>query len=116
MLLEEFTQETLIGEIHLFGNLLDALGRVLQKNAQFHHDIVVDPFVRCTTANGLYRFRQILRCDAKLYGIPADTAFMFVVSLNHLDEVGEDGFSACLWLVELPYSVDDIANVVEHSQ
>lgn len=56
MILEEFSKETLVGEVQILRNLLDALIRIFQQQTQFQHDIVVYPFVGRSLADGLDGF------------------------------------------------------------
>ena len=71
MFAEVLSEKRLVGEIHLLGNLLDALRRVLELNTEFGKHVVVNPLVRRALAGALHRLRQILRRNAQLLGIPA---------------------------------------------
>ena len=114
--LKVFPHETLIGEIHLIGNLLDAHRAVFQHDAQFTCDVRVNPFAGCTPADGTYRFREVFRCNAQVLGIPADTAFRTVILLNSLDEIAEDDLGTHLAFVTcLLEAVDDITHVDDQS-
>ena len=56
MILEEFSKETLVGEVQILRNLLDALIRIFQQQTQFQHDIVVYPLVGRSLADGIDGF------------------------------------------------------------
>ena len=116
MLLEEFPQETLVGEVQFFGNLLDSLRGIPHLYPQFQDDVLVDPFVRRTTADAFHGLRQVFGRDAQLLGIPADASFLSKVLFNQLDEPRKDNLCTRMGLVVLLHPIDDVAQIVEHGQ
>ena len=116
MFLKEFPEETLVREVQFLSNLLDGLSGVLQQYPQFEGDIVVDPFIGCTTTDTLDRFRQMLGGDVQLLGIPAYTSLLAEVLLYEFDVVGKDEVGPRLGLVVILYPIDDVAQVVEHGK
>ena len=111
---EEFSQKTLIGEVQFFGNLLDVLDGVLELHPKFKDDIIIDPLIGGAMTDGLYGFREILRCDVELLGVPAYTAFVPEVLLHKFDEPCEDNLFPRLGLDVILYPIVDVAQVVEH--
>ena len=115
MLLEELPEERLIGEVQLLCDFLDALRGVAQQDANLQRDEIIDPVVGCAAAHLLDDFRKVLRRDAQLLRIPADTPLMPEVQLHKLQELGEDGLAASLPTVNgVLHAEDDVAQVVNH--
>ena len=117
MLLEIFSHERLVGKMQLVAYLLDVLGGIAQLYTNLQDDIAVYPLVGGALADLLDNLREVLRGDAELLGIPADTPFVPVVLLQQTDELRKDGIGTFLGLGPLLlYAPDDVAHVVEHSQ
>ena len=117
MLLKELSEEALIREIHVHGNLFDAFRAVFQQYANLENDIVINPLVGCTAAYLFHGFRQIFRGDAQLFGIPSYASFPFIVLFHQTDKLGEDDIGTRLAVVVvLLRTEDNVAQVVEHGQ
>ena len=117
MFLEVFAKERLVGEVHLFGYLFDALGGALHHDAQLQHHIVVNPAIGCPLAYFLDNLRQIFGCNSQLTRIPGDTTLRTAVIFHQFDKARENVFCSFLGLdANLLELVDDITQVVEHCQ
>ena len=115
MLFKELPEETLVGEMKLLGNLLDAHGRVLQQHPHLKRHEVIYPLIGCPSAHLLHRLREIFGCDAQLLPIPAHPPFLSEVLLHQFDERGKDSLSPGLPLViDLLQSVDGITDIIDH--
>ena len=109
MFLEIFSKKRLVGEIHVNGYLLDTFRKVPQLYTQLKRHVTVYPFIGCAPADTLHRFRQILRSDAELLGIPPDTPFTLEILFYQMQETGEYDIGT-----RMPATVYSAAHGISH--
>ncbi len=114
MILEEFAKKTLVGEVQILRNLLDTLVRILQQQAQFQHNIVVNPLVWRAFADGFDGLGEVFGGDAKLVGIPTDAPFLLEMVTNETDIIEKHYLAPrkALFLHHL-IAVDYVAHVID---
>ncbi len=115
MLLEVFSKETLVGEIHVDGYFFDAFGGIFQQDSALHCHVIVYPLVRGAVTNLLDGLGEIFRGDVHLHSIPSHTALSAEVLFHEFDERGEHRFRSCHLLVcNVLYAIDGVAHVINH--
>ena len=89
MLLEVFSEERRVREVHVIGNLLDGHSRILQQGLGFQNYIFVNPLAGSLSAYLLDDGRKMLRTQEELFGIEIHSSFLAVMVAHQVDELLE---------------------------